>query len=89
MFGLISLLYYPRSLVGSLLVLLQLSFSFAGLIFPLRDLQSRASSSRPSFTGFGFSEISLLFETLRIIIVLLFVMFLLIFRLVFVLIFFV
>ena len=62
-FGLISLLCYPRSLVGSLLVPLLLSFSFAGLIFPLRDLQSRASLSRPSFTGFGFSEISLPFET--------------------------
>ena len=89
MFRLISLLYYPRSLVGSLLVPVMLSFSFAGLIFPLRDLQSRTSLSRPLFTGFGFSETSLPFETLRIIIVPLFVMFLLIFFLVFVFIFFV
>ena len=74
--------YCPRSLVGSLLFPLLLSFSFAGLQFPLRDLLSRAILSRLSFTGFGFFETSLLFEMLRIIIEQSFVMFLLIFLLV-------
>ena len=64
-FGLISLRYCPRFLVSSLLLPLLLSFSFAGLLFPLRDLLSRAILSRLLFTGFGFFQNKSTFRNIK------------------------